>query len=65
MSSKATMKFFSKSEETTRVTTVELAKLKLLTLPADVASSLISRLTVYCFFAMFILLLNFGLRFGW
>ncbi|SEA27955.1 hypothetical protein SAMN05443667_10397 [Flavobacterium gillisiae] len=64
MSSKATTIeiLFEKVEDYTR-TTVELAKLKVIDTSTDVASSLISRLTVAIVFAMFILLLNFGLSF--
>lgn len=64
MSSKATTIeiLFEKVEDYTR-TTVELAKLKVIDTSADVTSSLISRLTVAIVFAMFLLLLNFGLSF--
>jgi len=64
MSSKATTIeiLFEKIEDYTR-TTVELAKLKVIDTSADVASSLISRLVIAIVFAMFILLLNFGLSF--
>ena len=64
MSSKATTIeiLFEKVEDYTR-TTVELAKLKVIGTSADVTSSLISRLTVAIVFAMFLLLLNFGLSF--
>lgn len=53
---------FEKVEDYTR-TTVELAKLKVIDTSADVVSSLISRLTIAIVFAMFLLLLNFGLSF--
>lgn len=64
MSSKATTIeiLFEKVEDYTR-TTVELAKLKVIDTSADVASSLISRLTIAIVFAMFLLLLNLGLSF--
>ncbi|NGY38830.1 hypothetical protein FQU23_015095 [Flavobacterium sp. XN-5] len=62
MSSKATTIeiLFEKVEDYTR-TTVELAKLKVIDTSADVLSSLLSRLAIAIVFAMFILLLNFGL----
>lgn len=50
---------FEKVEDYAR-TTVELAKLKVIDTAADFLSSLLSRLAIAIVFAMFILLLSFG-----
>ena len=46
-------------------TTLELFKLKAIDKSADVVSSLVSRLTILLVVALFIIIINIGVPFGW